>query len=133
MTGLDYSEPMLSIARSRFPKARWMLGDMAELSLGEAFEGVLSWHGFFHLDQDTQRTTLPKISAHMVSGAPLMLTVGPQAGEVTGRIGEDTVYHASLSKTEYSELLDEAGVDVKAFVRNDTHCGDATILFGIKR
>ena len=133
LTGLDYSQPMLSIARKRFPKARWVLGDIANLSFGEAFDGILSWHGFFHLDAVAQRSTLPKISAHMVPGAPLMLTVGPQAGEVTGRVGGDTVHHASLSETEYRKRLDKAGLDVEAFVRSDPGCGGAKVLFGIKR
>ena len=38
-----------------------------------------------------------------------MLTIGNKAGEVTGQVGGETVYHASLAPDEYREILESLG------------------------
>ena len=55
VTGVDYSESMLAIARKRFPGSAWVLNDMRELTVEGPFDGILSWHGSFHLSEEEQR------------------------------------------------------------------------------
>ena len=50
-----------------------------------------------------------------------MLTVGPEDGEVTGTVDEETVYHASLSREAYVELL----APMFARVTHEAFDGDA--------
>ena len=109
ITGVDYSAAMLDIARSRFPKANWVHADMRVLNLTGPFDGVISWHGSFHLTQDEQRALMPKMLNLLKPKASLMLTTGPKAGEITGTIAGETVYHASLDPDEYREFLTAKG------------------------
>ena len=61
-------------------------------------------------------------------GGVLMLTVGPQAGEVTGHVGGDPVYHASLSPAEYATRLDENGLRMTGFLADDPDCAGHSVL-----
>lgn len=130
VTGLDFSDALLRIARAEFPQARWVHGDMRDLTMADAFDGILGWHSFFHLTGADQRALLPRLAAHLRPGGALMLTVGHISGEAWGRVGEDEVFHASLEEDEYRAILKDHGVEVVDFVRQDPTCGLATVLLG---
>lgn len=133
LTGVDFAHAMLNLAANRFPEATWVLRDMEALCLEKHFDGVIAWHSFFHLEKAGQRSTLPRLADHVAPGGVLMATVGPVESETTGTVGDETVYHASLSEEEYRSLLHDAKMEITHFVRNDPACGGATILLAKKR
>ncbi len=133
VTGLDFSEPMLAIAREKMPSAHWIHADMRLMALGRSFHAILGWNSFFHLTQNEQRHLLPLLSNHLLPGGSLMLTVGPEAGEVTGHVGDDLVYHASLDPSEYRQILEQNGLELDALVSEDPTCDHQTILLAHKR
>ena len=55
ITGVDSSPAMLAHARSHLPRHEWLQADMRTLALGRAFDALLAWDSFFHLDEDDQR------------------------------------------------------------------------------
>ena len=132
LTGGDFSAKMLEIARGRWPDGDWREGDMRTLSLGERFDGIIAWNSFFHLTPDEQRATLPRFAEHLNPGGRLLVTVGARAGEVTGTVGSEMVYHASLSPAEYANALEACGLLMTAFVAEDPGCGNHTILMAKK-
>ena len=131
--GLDFAEPMLAIARQRFPAARWIQADMRALDLGEAFSGVVAWDSFFHLPPNDQRRVIPRLARHVAPGGGLLVTVGPSEGEVMGTVEGDPVYHASLSIGEYEMRFREAGLEVAEFVAEDRECAGHSVLLAIRR
>ena len=78
LTGIDYSAPMLELARTRYPTAEWIHGDMRDMRslLHRHFDGVFSWDGAFHLTREEQRQLLVDIAAQLRPGGALMMTVG---------------------------------------------------------
>ncbi len=128
VVGVDASTAMLDIARERFPSGDWRLADMRTLSLPETFDGIIGWNSFFHLRQDEQRAVLPKLAAHLRPGGALMLTVGPQAGEVAGTVGDDPVYHSSLAPDEYRQVLAGLGIGIVRFTFEDPECHQQSVL-----
>ena len=128
VTGVDASRAMLNIARSRFPAGDWRLGDMRTLDFPERFDGILGWNSFFHLTPEEQRTTLPILAAHLNPSGVLMLTVGPKAGEVAGQVANEAVYHASLAPEEYQAILEDLGLKIVQFLREDPECDLQTVL-----
>lgn len=133
VTGLDLSQAMLAIARSRFPDGDWRHGDMRTLDLSERFDGIVGWHSFFHLTREEQRRTLPRLAAHLHTGGVLLLTVGPEDGETVGQVGGEPVYHASLAPQVYATLLGDLGLDVIAFVAEDPECDRNSVLLAVAR
>lgn len=132
VTGLDASRAMLDLARRRCPDGDWRFGDMRTLDLPERFDGLLAWDSFFHLTAEEQRGCLPRFAAHLRPGGRLLLTVGPEAGEVEGRVGDDRVYHASLAPEEYETILATHGLRVLRFQPEDPDCGHHTVLLAQK-
>jgi len=100
VTGLDYAKDMIALAKAHYPEGTWHIQDIRDVQLSEAFDGVYSWHGFFHLPVSEQKEALPKIASLVKSGGCLMLTVGTAEGEVTGQIDGETVYHAVILASE---------------------------------
>ncbi|MEM9247634.1 MAG: class I SAM-dependent methyltransferase [Pseudomonadota bacterium] len=132
VTGLDFSPAMLEIARARFPAGDWREGDMRVLDLGEAFDGIIAWDSFFHLTPEEQRACIARISNHLVPGGSALLTVGPEAGEVTGRVGGTAVYHASLSPAAYAACLEANGLRLTGFLAEDPETERHTVLMARK-
>jgi SAM-dependent methyltransferase len=131
--GLDASTAMLTIARARFPDGDWRDGDMRTLDLPERFDGIIGWNSFFHLTRDEQRAVMPRLAGHMAPRAALMLTVGPENGEVSGLVGGEPIYHASLAPEEYRSRLDALGIEVVEFVLEDPGCDGQTVLLARKQ
>lgn len=124
LTGIDYSAPMLELARQRYPEAEWIHGDMRELDalLHRHFDGIFSWDGSFHLTRDDQRQLLVDISARLKPGGALMLTTGASNGEVLGVVEGEYVYHSSLAPDEYVDRLEALGFIDIDFVAEDPDC-----------
>jgi SAM-dependent methyltransferase len=127
LTGVDTSPDLLALCAAKFPSADWRLADMRALSLGRAFDGILAWDSFFHLDHDDQRAMFPIFRAHAGPGAALMFTTGPAHGVAIGELESEPLFHASLGPDEYRDLLDQHDFDVIAHVVEDPACGRHTI------
>ena len=132
LIGADFSEAMLALARARWPNGDWRVADMRALDFPDRFDGIVAWDSFFHLTPDEQRDCIPDLARHLAPGGRLLVTVGPKAGEVTGTVGGETVYHASLSPAEYAQWLEDAGLRMTAFVAEDPGCDLHTILMAQK-
>ncbi len=113
---VDFAAPMIAMARARMPDQRWSVADMRVLDLAEVFGAIIGWDSFFHLTPPEQVALIPRLAAHLAPGGALLLTVGPDAGERDGWVGDEAVYHASLAPEDYAARLARVGIDVVAFV-----------------
>ncbi len=131
--GADYSKSMLSLCQRRFPDHRWFYCDMRDLNIKGEYAGILSWGALFHLNQEEQRQSLPKICERLLSKGVLLITVGHEEGEVLGQVAGREVYHSSLSPEEYRWILKENHVDIIEFNLQDPQCQGFSVLLGRKR
>ena len=69
----------------------------------------------------------PRFAAHALPGAPLLFTSGTGLGEAIGAYGGEPLYHASLDRSEYEQLLTSNGFSVLAHEVEDPDCGRHTI------
>lgn len=125
--GVDGSQNLIKFAKERFPKTRFLCMDMRGLDLDEEFDCILAWHSLFHLTHEEQRKMFQTFERHANPGAILMFTSGPEAGEVWSNNGGVNLYHASLSMTEYKDLLKKHHFEVIAHNIEDEDCGGATV------
>ncbi|RWX77118.1 class I SAM-dependent methyltransferase [Neorhizobium lilium] len=127
LTGVDSSETLIGLCRSRFPEQSWIVADMRDFDAPARFDGILAWHSFFHLSKEDQRAMFPRFAKLTAPGAALMFTSGHFDGVAMGEFGGEPLYHASLSADEYSALLGDNGFDVVEQVTQDPQCGGATV------
>lgn len=128
VTGIDYSEPMIRIAKKNFPNNQWIIGNMNELNLKEKFQGIIAWNSFFHLNRIEQKTTLKKFAEHLGDNGVLLFTAGPSNGEVTGRVNGKEVYHSSLSLNEYKDILECNGMRLLDYKIEDPDCNSHCVF-----
>ena len=132
VTGVDFSQAMLAIARKRWPEGDWRHADMRHFELGQQFGGIIAWNSFYHLTADEQTGCIARMARHLRPDGMLMLTVGPRAGEVSGTVGEELVYQASLSPADYATCLEENWLRVTGFLAEDPETESHTILMARK-
>ena len=132
LTGLDNSPAMIAIAQSNYPNATWHVGDIVDVSHDNSFDAVFSWDGFFHLTPAEQRQALPQIVRAIRNNGRLLLTIGEVEGHVTGNVYGETVYHSSLSHSEYTEILISAGMSEVSITMYEHSKADRIILFATK-
>jgi len=127
VTGVDGAAAMVELYAQTVPEAEAIHADMRGLDLQRDFDAILAWNSFFHLNPSDQRAMFPVFAAHASENAALMFTSGPSAGEVTGTVEGQSIYHASLDPEEYRSLLTENGFDVLDFVPEDPDCNGHTV------
>ncbi|TWF57331.1 class I SAM-dependent methyltransferase [Neorhizobium alkalisoli] len=132
VTGVDTSETLIGLCRTRFPERAWFVGDMRSFDLPAQFDGILAWHSFFHLNRNDQRAMFPRFAKFAAPGAALMFTSGHFEGEAMGEFGGEPLFHASLGADEYRALLGENGFEVVEQVMQDPGCGGATVWLARK-
>ncbi len=133
LVGVDYSPTMIKMARQHYPQADWTVQDITKLKLAGQFDGIYSWDGFFHLSIAEQRDVIPRLCQSIKSGGSIMLTVGTGEGEVTGNVGGETVYHASLNPDEYKSLLSQLGFEDVRYIAEDLDSLGRSILLASGR
>lgn len=132
VTGIDFAEPMLDLARARWPDGDWRHVDMKQLELSETFDGIIAWNSFFHLRPDEQRMCIGRMAKHLEPGGSVLLTLGHKAGEVSGTVGGEPVYHASLSPAEYAICLEQNGLRLTGFLAEDPETNNHSVLMARK-
>ena len=132
VTGVDFAEAMLEIARRRWPDGDWRQADMRDFDLQERFDGIIAWNSFFHLPPEDQPPCLARMAKHLAPGGSILVTVGHIAGETTGTVGGETVYHASLSPAEYAKCLEDSGLRLTGFLAEDPETNQHSVLMARK-
>ncbi|KIC47377.1 hypothetical protein RA28_07020 [Ruegeria sp. ANG-S4] len=132
VTGVDFSDAMLAIARQRWPDGDWRKADMRDFDFDETFDGIIAWNSFFHLTAQEQESCIARMSRHLRSGGMLMLTVGPGEGEAQGTVGTEQVYHASLSPAGYATCLEANGLRMTGFLAKDPETERHSVLMARK-
>lgn len=127
LTGVDSSPSLIELARQRFPDQQWIVRDMRRLPPGRTFNGIIAWHSFFHLSPADQRAMFPVFAYLAAPGAALMFTAGHFEGVAMGEFAGEPLYHASLSRQEYGDLLAVNGFKLVAQMDQDPACGGATV------
>lgn len=127
VTGVDESQKMIAMCKKRYPNEHWIISDMRKIKLQQRFDAIIAWHSFFHLDHDSQRNMFKIFDSHIKPGGVLTFTSGEEEGEVWSNNGGQEIYHASLSKNEYENLLKASSFKVLLHKIRDPECGDATV------
>ena len=125
--GVDASWKMLEIAKSNFPNNEFYLMDMRSLKIERKFDAIIAWHSFFHLPVDDQEKLIPKLSNLLNPNGLFLFTSGPENGISWGKINGQDLFHASLSESQYKNLLQNNNFKVIKHVVQDPMCGGATV------
>ena len=127
ITGVDGSAAMIALCRTRFPRERWIAGDMRRVALDGMFGGILAWDSLFHLPAEDQLDLIGRLAPHLSPGGALLFNTGPARGSAMGcQFGED-LYHASADPAEYRAAFARAGLFEVAYKPEDAATGGRSV------
>jgi 2-polyprenyl-3-methyl-5-hydroxy-6-metoxy-1,4-benzoquinol methylase len=132
ITGVDNAATMIDLARTRFPRQRWLQADMRKLVLDDRFEGAVAWNSLFHLPRDDQDAMIVRIASWLKPGGRLLFNTGPAQGEAAGTTRGDPPWHASLDPAACRAAFTRAGLVEMAHVAEDPACGGQTVWLARK-
>lgn len=127
VTGVDVSEKMIGLCRTRFGRHVWLRADMRSAAMGRLFHGILAWDSLFHLAHDDQAAMIAKMARWLEPGGVMLFNTGPARGEAIGCQFGEHLYHASLAPYEYRALFEENGLLEVAFAPDDAATGGRSI------
>ncbi|TGX50257.1 class I SAM-dependent methyltransferase [Sphingomonas gei] len=132
LTGVDASEAMITLARTRFGRHRWIRGDMRHVVIDGHFHGVVAWDSVFHLRSEEQAEIVVKVAHWLAPGGAFLFNTGPARGEVIGCQFGEGLYYASLAPAEYRALFAEYGLLEVAFAPRDATAGGRAVWLARK-
>jgi cyclopropane fatty-acyl-phospholipid synthase-like methyltransferase len=112
VVGLDCGATPIELARTRFPRERWLLGDMRTIALDETFAGVVAWGSLPQLPIADQGAMAERAMAWLQPGGRLLFNAAP----VTQDPGD--AFRASLIRRGMVEM---------AHVESDSSCDGAVV------
>lgn len=127
LTGVDVSERMITLARTRFGRHRWICGDMRAVELEGPFDGVIAWDSIFHLRPEEQAEMVGRIARLLAPEGALLFNTGSARDETIGCQFDEELYHASLAPADYRALFATHGLVEVAFVPHDAMAGERAI------
>lgn len=115
VTGVDQSVAMLTLARTRFPAARWIESTIEDYASDEHVDGILCWDALFHIDRAQHQRLLTRFAGLLRGGGRLMLTAGGSAHPAfTDSMFGRQFHYDSHPPEILLGLLDAAGFDLIA-------------------
>lgn len=127
VTGVDVSEKMIALCRTRFGRDRWVNIDIRKFAADGEFEGALAWDSLFHLPAEDQIALIERVAGWIAPGGALLFNTGPARGEAIGCQFGDELYHASADPAEYRAAFARAGLLEIAFAPQDAATGGRSV------
>jgi SAM-dependent methyltransferase len=81
VTGVDFSEVMIDLARVNVPGARFLCCSMTEITFKNKFDGIYSGHSMLCLDSENFAITAKKIELALLDGGLFFLALNEAASE----------------------------------------------------
>jgi SAM-dependent methyltransferase len=128
LTGIDLAPSMISLARTRFFRHKWIEADMRKFGAeSSAYDGIIAWSSLFHLEAEMQEKLIQRIGVWLKRGGVALFNSGPDRGISIGEIAGEELFHASLSPGEYRAVFARSGLAEIAHKIEDPDCGGMTV------
>lgn len=107
VTGIDISEEQITLAKKNFPKGKFFVMDMENITLPEnSFDAIIAFYSIFHVERSRHYKLLEKFNKLLRGGGYIMITFGAFEYEKTEEEYEDIkLFWNSWSKSKNLEIL----------------------------
>ena len=115
VTGVDFSQKHINLARRNVPGAAFVRGDMTSVDFGEeSFDAVVSLYAIFHIPKKEHRDLFLKIHGMLKENGFTLVTLGTgteDEGDVGDFIGSKMVW-SSHSLKDNLQLVEDCGFEI---------------------
>lgn len=114
VTGVDQSKALLEIAMQRLPQGEWRHQAIEKYLPKRSFDGIVAWDSLFHLPRALQARVLKRLRGALVTGGPLLLTLGGSAHPAfTDTMWEQPFFYDAFPPEQAVEVLCGAGFEIE--------------------
>ena len=133
VTGVDFSEAQIELAKQKIPNVRFMCEDMTKLNFPEnTFDGICSYYAIIHIPREEHQPLLANFHRMLNTGGIALLCLG--AENLIDDIDEDylgtRMYWSHFDSETYLKMLKDCGFAIiwSIYVK-DGSCEGAGHLF----
>ena len=133
VTGVDFSEAQIHLARENVPNAKFLCEDMTRLDFpDDTFDGITSYYAIIHIPREEHQPLLANIHRMLKSGGIALLCLG--AEHLIDDIDENylgtRMYWSHFDSETYLKILKECGFSIVwSRIVTDETCEGAGHLF----
>ena len=115
VTGIDFSESQIQLAKKNVPQAHFICQDMTKLDFPEnTFDGVCSYYAIIHIPREEHQALLEKFQRMLKPGGLALLCLG--AENLIDDIDEDYLgthmYWSHYDSETYLNMLKKCGFSI---------------------
>ena len=115
VTGVDFSESQIELAKKNVPDAIFICQDMTELGFPDnTFDGICSYYAIIHIPREEHQALLTNFYRMLKPGGVALLCLG--AGNVVDDIDENflgtRMYWSHYDSETYLKMLTECGFSI---------------------
>ena len=133
VTGVDFSEAQIELAKKNVPNGKFICEDMTKLNFPEeTFDGICSYYAIIHIPREEHQSLLINFHRMLMPGGIALLCLGAQ--HLVDDIEEDylgtRMYWSHYDSDTYLKILKECGFSIiwSKYVKDST-CEGAGHLF----
>jgi 2-polyprenyl-3-methyl-5-hydroxy-6-metoxy-1,4-benzoquinol methylase len=112
VTGIDFSEQMIRLARANVPAATFYKSDICSFETDGKYEGIVAWDSLFHLKYDKNEFAFRKLFGMLKDGGYMVFSHGGGQGEITGTMNGENFSYTSLGPELTLQTLREIGFQI---------------------
>ncbi len=133
VTGVDFSEAQIALARRNVLSARFLCNDMTQLDFPDGtFDAIVSYYAIIHIPREMHRPLLENFRRMLKPGGWALLCLGANnVPDDTGEFMGAPMYWSHYDADTYLTMLSERGFTVEwhRFVPDSLDDGQAVHLF----
>jgi ubiquinone/menaquinone biosynthesis C-methylase UbiE len=133
VTGVDFSEAQIELARKNVPEAEYVCQDMTQLDFGEnTFDGITSYYAIIHIPREEHPSLLANFHRMLKPGGFALLCLGAEhlIDDVDENYLGARMYWSHYDSETYLKMMEEIGYKIlwSKIVADET-CEGAGHLF----
>ncbi len=114
VTGIDFSEEQIDLAKSKLPKGKFIVMDMEKMQFeNNSFDAIISFYSLFHIPKINHPSLLNKLNRLLIPGGHIMITMGTKEYEGIEEEYEDIkLSWSQWGKGKNLEILRDSGFQI---------------------
>lgn len=113
VTGIDFSESMLKLARKNVPKAIFILKDMTELDFeADSFDGLTAFYSIIHVPREKHLSLFQSFHRILKPEGIMLISLGSDEWEATEDYYGAEMFWSHYSPKKSLQLIKKAGFEI---------------------
>ena len=115
VTGVDFSEAQINLAKKNVPQADFLCEDMTKLSFPDhTFDGITSYYAIIHIPREEHRSLLANFHRMLKAGGFALLCLGAEnlVDDVDENFLGTRMYWSHYDTETYLKMLKECGFSI---------------------